>query len=182
MSWKEQAGNTLMSLTLTDFNMRSIFLYLLRKFSKTEKDRMQIYRELWNSVCEEYNEQTIPGNVYNINTEMLLANPYIQEKVFEKNVPVLSMLKRGLSVSFDKLVKFIGDADLAKKIEDPAKTFSVSKSQEEAIKRWQKSIKLIFGKYGDYTYSFRSNGIGEVLKVKSHLTGEKKDFSEIETW
>jgi hypothetical protein len=38
--------------------MKKLFLYLLRKYSTTEAERMEIYKELWYKVKEEYNEQT----------------------------------------------------------------------------------------------------------------------------
>jgi hypothetical protein len=90
--------------------MKRLFLFLLRKYSNTEKQRTEIYRELWYKVKEEYNEQTAFGNVYNMNTEVLMANPFFESRVLlgrEEREGDLKMLKSGLADSFDESVAFI---------------------------------------------------------------------------
>jgi hypothetical protein len=86
--------------------MKKLFLYLLRKYSTTEGERMEIYRELWYKVKEEYNEQTSFGNVYNMHIEMLLANPFFESRVMLGEDEHLKMLKEGLAKSFDESVEF----------------------------------------------------------------------------
>jgi hypothetical protein len=86
--------------------MKKLFLYLLRKYSTTEAERMEIYRELWYKVKEEYNEQTSFGNVYNMHIEMLLANPFLESRVMLGEDEHLKMLKEGLAKSFDRSVEF----------------------------------------------------------------------------
>ena len=86
--------------------MKKLFLYLLRKYSTTEAERMEIYRELWYKVKEEYNEQTAFGNVYNMHIEMLLANPFFESRVMLGEDEHLKMLKEGLAKSFDRSVEF----------------------------------------------------------------------------
>lgn len=44
--------------------MKKIFFLLLRKYSNTEAERMVIYKQLWDKVCEDYSEQNAFGNVY----------------------------------------------------------------------------------------------------------------------
>ena len=86
--------------------MKRLFLYLLRKYSTTEAERMEIYKELWYKVKEEYNEQTAFGNVYNMHIEMLLANPFFESRVMLGEDEHLRMLKEGLANSFDESVEF----------------------------------------------------------------------------
>ena len=87
--------------------MKKLFLFLLKKYSKTESQRMEIYRELWYKTKEEYNEQTAFGNVYNMNIEVLMANPFFESRVKLGEDEHLRMLKAGLSDSFDRSVEFI---------------------------------------------------------------------------
>lgn len=88
--------------------MKKIFFFLLRKYSNTEAERMVIYKQLWNKVCEDYSEQTAFGNVYNMNTEILLSNPFFNKICKEQeNKEYLKMLKVGLSSSFDESVEFV---------------------------------------------------------------------------
>jgi hypothetical protein len=67
---------------------------------------MEIYKELWYKVKEEYNEQTAFGNVYNMHIEMLLANPFFESRVMLGEDEHLRMLKEGLANSFDESVEF----------------------------------------------------------------------------
>jgi len=88
-------------------NMKKLFLFLLRRYSNSESQRMEIYRELWYKTKEEYSEQTAFGNVYNMNIEVLMSNPFIESRVVLGEKEHLQMLKKGLSDSFDKSVEFV---------------------------------------------------------------------------
>lgn len=61
-------------------------------------------------------------------------------------------------------------------------TFEIDEVEDKAIKEWLKEIKKKHGKYGNLTYMFTPTGIGNILKVKSELTGETKDFTNIDNW
>ncbi len=87
--------------------MKRLFLFLLRRYSNTESQRMEIYRELWEKTKEEYWAQTAFGNVYNMNIEVLMANPFFESRVKLGEDEHLRMLKAGLSDSFDNSVEFI---------------------------------------------------------------------------
>jgi hypothetical protein len=87
--------------------MKKLFLYLLKRYSNNESQRMEIYRELWYKTKQEYDEQTAFGNVYNMNIEVLMSNPFIQNRVKQGDTEHLQMLKEGLSNSFDKSVDFL---------------------------------------------------------------------------
>ncbi len=87
--------------------MKRLFLFLLRRYGNTESQRMEIYRELWEKTKEEYYEQTVFGNVYNMNIEVLMANPFFESRVKLGEDEHLTMLKAGLSDSFDRSVEFM---------------------------------------------------------------------------
>ena len=87
--------------------MKKLFLFLLRRYAKTESGRMEICKELWYKVKDEYHEQTAFGNVYNMNIEVLMSNPFFERKVRLGEVEDLKMLKEGLSESFDDSIEFI---------------------------------------------------------------------------
>ncbi len=87
--------------------MKKLFLFLLRRYAKTESGRMEIYKELWYKVKDEYHEQTAFGNVYNMNIEVLMSNPFFESRVMLADDKSLKMLKEGLSVSFDDSIEFI---------------------------------------------------------------------------
>ena len=87
--------------------MKKLFFFLLRKYSKTESQRMEIYQELWYQTKNKYNEQTSFGNVYNMNTEVLMANPFFVSRVELGQDEHLRMLKQGLADSFDESVEFV---------------------------------------------------------------------------
>jgi len=87
--------------------MKKLFLFLLRRYAKTESGRMEIYKELWYKVKDEYHEQTAFGNVYNMNIEVLMSNPFFESRVTLADDKSLKMLKEGLSESFDDSIEFI---------------------------------------------------------------------------
>lgn len=80
---------------------------MLKKYSKTEKDRLEIYKELFYQVERTYPEQTVYGNVYNANVEFLMSNPFLISKVKINDTVGLQMLKSGLQNSFDKSIVYI---------------------------------------------------------------------------
>ena len=87
--------------------MKRLFFYLLRRYSWTEKQRMEIYSRLWESVTDEYNEQSGFGNVHNMNIEFLMANPVIISLVEKKDKKGISVIKRILNESFEEAIGFV---------------------------------------------------------------------------
>ncbi len=87
--------------------MKRLFFYLLRKYSWTEKQRIEIYSRLWDSVTGEYREQNGFGNVYNMNIEFLMANPVIISLVEKKDKKGISVIKRSLNKSFDEAIGYV---------------------------------------------------------------------------
>ena len=87
--------------------MKRLFLYLLKKYSKRENDRKIIYEQLWDSIINEYNEQNFYGNIYNINIEFIMFNPFIKKEVLFKDNISLKMIKANLAESYNKALIYI---------------------------------------------------------------------------
>ena len=87
--------------------MKRLFLYLLRRYSRTESQRMKIYQELWYQVKEDYDEQTVFGNIYNMNIEVLMSNPFVQHCVNTNNKAHLKMIQNNITESMDDVIKQI---------------------------------------------------------------------------
>lgn len=67
-------------------------------------------------------------------------------------------------------------------IKDNLLSFSFDKLQTKELNEWKEKIKDLHGEYGDYTYSITPTGIGNGIKVKSHLTNLELDLSHVERW
>lgn len=87
--------------------MKQIFYWLLKTYGKTEKGRVDILRILAESVNEDYNEQTVYGNVYNYFKEWVLANQYIVNSAIKKDECSLDILKSGIEKSFVDAINMI---------------------------------------------------------------------------
>lgn len=87
--------------------MKKLFLFLLRRYSNTEKERLQIIKILNDKVSDNYREQTTFGNVYNSNIEFIMANEFINKLVKDKDVESLKIVETGLTHSYWKAVEFI---------------------------------------------------------------------------
>ena len=96
--------------------MKRLFLYLLRRYSQTETQRMEIYQELWYQVKEMYDEQTVFGNIHNMSFEMLMANPFIQHCVQTDSKKYLEMIKSNVTDSADKAIEHLTTANNLKKM------------------------------------------------------------------
>lgn len=60
--------------------------------------------------------------------------------------------------------------------------FKLDDSQIERLKKFQESIKEKYGQYGLYDYIFTPYGIGDGVKVKSYLSKEILDLSDVDKW
>jgi len=87
--------------------MSWLFNILLKKNSRRECDRIKIHQILQEQVRKEYNEQTVPGNVYNNQLEVIMSNEVIQMAVKQGDEKWLKMVKKGTDNAFDEAVKFI---------------------------------------------------------------------------
>lgn len=87
--------------------MKKLFYFLLNAYSKTEAQRMKIFSILHEQVCEEYNEQTVFGNIYNANIEFLMSNEFLIKKVKADDREALEMIANGLNNSYKQSLDFI---------------------------------------------------------------------------
>ena len=90
--------------------MKKLFLHLLKKYSRTEKDRIEILKELDKGIHYNYSEQTYFGNVYNYFIEFIMANEFINGRVEEKDEESLKIVKRGITKEFDIALDYIKEA------------------------------------------------------------------------
>jgi hypothetical protein len=72
--------------------MKRLFLFLLKRYSQTEEERLEIYDMLYKQTCETYNEQTPFGNVFNANIEFVMGNNFVQKLVKENNEKALELI------------------------------------------------------------------------------------------
>lgn len=94
--------------------MKKIFFWLLNKYTRTEKQRLEVFSVLYKSVSETYYEQTQFGNVYNANIEFIMASPVIKKLVKDSRRGAshtksweIDMIKNGLSVSTEDAIEYI---------------------------------------------------------------------------
>lgn len=87
--------------------MKRLFIWLLKRYSNTEKERIEILKVLNDKVQNDYNEQSVYGNVYNYLTEFIMSNDFIVKCVKEKDEKSLRMLKIGFSNTFDNSIEYI---------------------------------------------------------------------------
>ena len=91
--------------------MKRFFLMLLRKYSKTEKGRMEILKVLQDKVSEDYPEQTVYGNLYNFHIECLMSNELVNQLVGEDDEVELDRIEKGLTNSYHRALTYIEDED-----------------------------------------------------------------------
>lgn len=94
--------------------MKKLFLFLLKRYSNTESERMEIYKQLWYKTKEEYPEQTVFGNFYNMNVEVIMSNPFFAIRAQTGVVEDLKKLKENLSQSFDNSIHFVRETVIIK--------------------------------------------------------------------
>ena len=62
------------------------------------------------------------------------------------------------------------------------KTFTINEDQLKKLEEWQSHIKAIYGSYGNYKYTFSSNGIGKNVVVYSELADTELDLTDVDSW
>ena len=97
--------------------MKKLFFYLLKRYSKSEEQRLKIHDILNKQVRETYTEQTSFGNVYNSNVEFILGNTLIRQLIEEKRLDELEMIEKGLVNSTKDAIKFIKNEPRRKKLQ-----------------------------------------------------------------
>lgn len=92
--------------------MKQLFLLLLKRYMKTEKNRLMIYSKLHDKMSDVYNEQTPFGNVYNAHTEFVMANSLIKKFVKEGDQSALLVVKKGINNAFEKGLEYIKNENI----------------------------------------------------------------------
>jgi hypothetical protein len=62
------------------------------------------------------------------------------------------------------------------------KTFTLDEDQVKKLEEWQSHIKAIYGSYGNYEYTFSSNGLGQIVTVHSELADIELDLTDVDSW
>lgn len=60
--------------------------------------------------------------------------------------------------------------------------FEMSKTQIKKLEDWQEAINKVYGRTGDFEFTFKPNGIGYSITVYSELAKFELDLTEIENW
>lgn len=87
--------------------MKKLFYFLLKRYSRTEAQRIGILDTLHSQVQSNYPEQTPYGNIYNAYIEFLMANHTIYCGVMDNNQATLDMIKKGLDNTFPDAISGI---------------------------------------------------------------------------
>lgn len=87
--------------------LRRIFKRLLKRYTKNEKDRLEIMEELWSGILNTYNEQTYPGNINNMQIEFLMSNPYVRFIASSYDGVSMDVVKANLSNAVDRSIDFL---------------------------------------------------------------------------
>ena len=61
-------------------------------------------------------------------------------------------------------------------------TFELNEKQEKELKEWQDAIKKVFGEYGSFDYIFTPTGVGNCVKVYSHLAKTELELTDVDSW
>jgi len=97
--------------------MKKLFLFLLKMYSHTEKDRIEIHKILNDQVSEQYSEQTTFGNIYNSNIESIMSNDVIRKNIEDNEVEYLKMIESGLHSSIKEAFRYIKNEPRKLKLE-----------------------------------------------------------------
>lgn len=87
--------------------MKRLFIYLLKKYSKSEEERLEILSILNEKVQETYTEQSVYGNIYNFYIEFIISLNVIRDLVKNDNQDHLDMIKRGIDASYEESIEWI---------------------------------------------------------------------------
>ena len=62
------------------------------------------------------------------------------------------------------------------------KIFKLDRDQVKQLKKWQKAIKHVHGKYGTFEYKFTPTALCTTVKVYSKLTNTEIDLTDTSKW
>jgi hypothetical protein len=87
--------------------MRKIFYYLLDKYTKTEKDRLEILKVLHAGVREEYSEQNMIGNIGNSAIEFVMSHDYLRFAVSTYDAHSVKMIRGSIESSIESAIVYL---------------------------------------------------------------------------
>jgi hypothetical protein len=91
-----------------DKNMRrKIFKLLLKRYSKTERNRLEIMEELWKGIIDTYSEQTYPGNIQNMQIEMIMSNPWIRFAASSHDTKSVDFIKSNIRIGTSLAISYL---------------------------------------------------------------------------
>jgi len=61
-------------------------------------------------------------------------------------------------------------------------TIELTDKQQEKYDEWKSHIKVLYGKYGNMTWSVSDCGIGQTISVYSELAQVDLDLTDVESW
>jgi hypothetical protein len=91
--------------------IQKIFLFLLRKYSKSEEERIEIYKVLLDKTSDTYNEQTVFGNVYNAHIEFIMSSGLVKKLIKKQDLHSLQMIGSGLKSAYAQALMFLDTTD-----------------------------------------------------------------------
>jgi len=60
--------------------------------------------------------------------------------------------------------------------------FEMTDTQIKKLEEWQEAIGKVYGREGNFEFTFKPNGIGYSISVYSDLEDFELDLTEIENW
>lgn len=91
--------------------MKKLFLLLLRKYSKSEEQRLEVYKVLLDKTSDTYKEQTVFGNVYNAHIEFIMSSGLVKKLIKKQDLHSLQMIGSGLKVAYKNVLLCLGTTD-----------------------------------------------------------------------
>ena len=89
--------------------LKKLFFFLLKKYTTTDKERIAILKVINQSVCEDFYEQTVYGNIYNYFWEFMRSLELSIVIIGPNNQENMKIVKRGMSQTFDGFIRYIND-------------------------------------------------------------------------
>lgn len=92
---------------------KRLFLYLLKQYTQTEEDRVEVYKAVNQGALDEYYEADPYQNFYNSYLEFLISNPFIKQLIDYNNltdsdtfkpirIGLVNVLKEGVDIISEK--------------------------------------------------------------------------------
>lgn len=91
--------------------MRRLFFHLLKRYTRTERDRLVILQEVFGGVQQDYYEQTMPGNIHNFLIETLIANEWVRHAVHTQDTGTLQIVKNTYTHAVEEAYREIREGE-----------------------------------------------------------------------